>query len=119
MRALVAKVEGAELPVDLDVRGSPRRLPPGVELNAYRIVQESLTNALKHGDGGPVTAAVTCAAGAVDVRVDSGLGAPGPAGTGSGLIGMRERAALLGGTLSAGPVGGRWVVRAHLPWGGG
>ncbi|MFG2040319.1 sensor histidine kinase [Dactylosporangium sp. NPDC048998] len=111
-------VARAGLPVSLEVRGATGDVPVSVDLAAYRIVQESLTNALKHGDGGPVTAQVVCTAGAVDIRVCSGLARHTPNGDGAGLIGMHERAALLGGTLTAGPDGDRWVVAAHLPWDG-
>ncbi|MEU0125430.1 histidine kinase [Streptomyces albidoflavus] len=112
----------------LDVRcftpppdGPPPPAPVG--LAAYRIVQESLTNALKHGAPGPVDAVLGRADGALTVRVGSPLGAgAGPGvrvpGSGTGLVGMRERAELLGGSFSAGPVGGqRWEVRAVLPLG--
>lgn len=92
-------------------------------------MQESLTNALKHGAPGPVDAVLGRADGALTVRVVSPLGArarPGPRvpGSGAGLVGMRERAELLGGSFSAGPVDGagpggerRWEVRAVLPLG--
>ncbi|MFD4987904.1 sensor histidine kinase [Streptomyces sp. NPDC058374] len=102
-------------------------LPAPVGLAAYRIVQESLTNALKHGAPGPVDTVLGRAGGALTVVVTSPLGeAAGPRapGSGAGLVGMRERAELLGGTFSAGPVPGdgagsgrRWEVRAALPLG--
>ncbi|UUS33001.1 sensor histidine kinase [Streptomyces changanensis] len=107
------------------------RLPAPVELAAYRIVQESLTNALKHADAGEVTVVVERADHALTVAVTSpfdrpaaGPRASGPRapGSGAGLVGMRERVALLGGEFEAGPVdgaagaGGRtWRVRAVLP----
>ncbi|MCM3819046.1 sensor histidine kinase [Streptomyces sp. DR3-1] len=103
--------------------------PAPVGLAAYRIVQESLTNALKHGAPGPVDAVLGRADGALTVRVVSPLGPrarPGPRvpGSGAGLVGMRERAELLGGSFAAGPVDGtgtggerRWEVRAVLPLG--
>ncbi|MEE1938748.1 histidine kinase [Streptomyces sp. TRM 70361] len=101
-------------------------LPAPVELAAYRIVQEALTNALKHASPGPVTVCLTGPGedgGPLTVRVTSPLGArPGPRapGSGAGLIGMRERVGLLGGDFSAGPAAGpgggeRWEVRAVLP----
>ncbi|QLJ04910.1 two-component sensor histidine kinase [Streptomyces sp. NEAU-sy36] len=116
---LGALVDGARangLDVTLDAgHGS---VPAPVELAAYRIVQESLTNALKHAARGPVRVALRRADGALRVRVSSPY-RPGAAsrapGSGTGLPGMRERAALLGGTLSAGPDGDRWIVRAALP----
>jgi signal transduction histidine kinase len=122
MPALVAQIERAQLPVELAILGSPRTLPPGVELNAYRIVQESLTNTLKHA--GPTRARVV-----VDYRPtvltllisDEGRGGTASPSTGGhGLVGMRERAALLGGKLTAGPgPRGGFLVTAVLPVEGG
>jgi signal transduction histidine kinase len=119
--ALAEHFEGSGLPVTVAVVGQPRRLPGGVELSAYRIVQESLTNALRHG-GPDVHAEITVEyrPDAVDVTVtDDGRGvtAGGDAsGGGHGIIGMRERAALLEGKLDAGPrTGGGFRVRAILP----
>ncbi|MFC7882324.1 sensor histidine kinase [Streptomyces sp. NPDC057376] len=100
-------------------------LPAPVELAAYRIVQESLTNALKHAAPGTVRVGLTRYDGALHVRVTSPYGdrdTPRAPGSGAGLVGMRERAALLHGTFEAGPVadpesaGGKiWAVRAELP----
>ena len=100
---LISRVRSAGLPVTLTVEGEPRALPHGVALTAYRIVQESLTNALKHA--GPARAAVTVGFTPEAVRLtvtDDGAGSPGP-GTGHGLVGLRERAALYGGSITAGP----------------
>ncbi|MEV3927980.1 histidine kinase [Streptomyces sp. NPDC049944] len=99
------------------------QLPAPVELAAYRIVQESLTNALKHAAPGPVTVRLRRSREALLVEVSSVLGdRPGPRapGSGAGLVGMRERVALLGGTFEAGPEprgddGKTWRVRAGLP----
>ncbi|MFG2980752.1 sensor histidine kinase [Streptomyces sp. NPDC048258] len=96
--------------------GEPTAAP--VELAAYRILQESLTNALKHAAPGTVTVRVARAAGLLTVAVDSPYGErPGPRapGSGAGLIGMRERAELLGGEFTAGRAGRVWRVRATLP----
>lgn len=116
---LEALVEGARangLDVTLDAgHGS---VPTPVELAAYRIVQESLTNALKHACPGRVTVVLAQRDGALDVRVRSPYGhrdGPRAPGSGAGLVGMRERAALLGGTFTAGPQGSAWSVRATLP----
>lgn len=101
-----------------DNRPPGKRVPAPVELAAYRIVQESLTNALKHAAAGTVTVRVDRADGQLTVAVDSPYGErPGPRapGSGAGLIGMRERAELLGGEFSAGRTGGLWRVRATLP----
>jgi len=117
---LVDQVERAGLPVDLVIQGLPRVLPPVVELEAFRIVQEALTNSLKHA--GPTRATVTLDYGdeflMVDVR-DQGTGQPIPSPpSGYGLISMRQRAALLGGDLHAGPEPeGGFRVMAHLPVG--
>ena len=105
--ALVDQVRAAGTPVRLVVHGEPVALPAGVDLSAYRIVQEALTNALKHaGPGASVTVEVTFAAGWLNIAVtDDGTGPPDPVteAGGSGLRGIAERVAMLGGTLSAGP----------------
>ncbi|MEV7672678.1 histidine kinase [Streptomyces sp. NPDC088752] len=106
-----------------DTREEGRGLPVPVELAAYRIVQESLTNALKHAAPGEVRVLLAREPGALAVEVTSPYGErPGPTapGSGAGLVGMRERTALLGGAFEAGPAtdgGGRsrWRVRAALP----
>ncbi len=118
---LVAQVREAGLPVELRVEGEVRELPGGIDLSAYRIVQEALTNALKHA--GPARARVTIryGAGELDIEVaDDGTGgADGPEG-GHGLIGMRERVALFGGELATGRGSrGGYAVRARLPIAGG
>jgi len=117
---LVDRTRAAGLPVEVIVSGDPRPLPPGADLCAYRIVQESLTNVLKHA--GPARARVELGYGerVIMLRVsdDGRPGRPGPAPSpGShGIRGMRERAKLYGGTLSAGPVdGGGFHVVARLP----
>ncbi|MEU1311832.1 sensor histidine kinase [Streptomyces cinnamoneus] len=122
---LVEQVRGAGLPVDFKVEGAPRPLPSGVELTAYRIVQEALTNTRKHG-GPDVGASVRL------TYFDDGLGllveddgrgaqhelyeAGGADGMGHGLIGMRERVGMVGGTLDAGPrPGGGFRISVLLP----
>lgn len=120
LEGLVDRATRPDLAMDLTVTGTPRELPAAVELAAYRIVQESLTNALKHAGPGRVEVRVEHRPDRVCVTVDSPLG-DGRAelpGTGSGLVGMRERASILGGTFAAGPEGGRWRVRAWLPCAG-
>jgi signal transduction histidine kinase len=105
-------------PLEVRVDGRPAALPPHVELSVYRIVQEALTNTLKHA--GPVeTTVVVChRPDAVVVEVsDCGSGTAG-VGLGHGLIGMGERVALCGGTLITGPrAGGGYTVRATIPTG--
>jgi signal transduction histidine kinase len=101
----------------LTVRGQVRPLPPGVDLAAYRIVQEAITNVLRHAAARRVDCTVDYGASLVDLRVvDDGSG-PGSSGPGGhGLVGMRERAAAYGGTLEAGPrPDGGWAVHALLP----
>jgi signal transduction histidine kinase len=115
---LLGQARVAGLPVELAVAGEPRVLPPGVELTAYRIVQEALTNARKHA--GPARAHVLLRyrIEALDLEVtDDGRAAPTPDdGAGHGLIGMRERVALYDGTFEAGPCPeGGYAVRARLP----
>lgn len=116
---LVDSTRAAGLPVELLVRGEPGRLPGSSDLAAYRIVQEALTNALRHA--GPAHATVLLDwredALVIDVRdTGSGAGAAGTPSPGHGLAGMRERAQLAGGTLEAGPArGGGFRVRARIP----
>jgi signal transduction histidine kinase len=103
----------------MSVVGEPRPLPVEVDLAAYRILQESLTNALKHAPAGPVLALVGYRPDRVTVTVENPLPAGGDEaglpGAGAGLVGMRERAALLRGTLAAGSADGVWRVHAELP----
>ena len=117
---LIEQARGAGLPVELRVEGTARPLPPGIDLSAYRIVQEALTNTLRHA--GPTQARVLLRyrPDALEVRVsDSGRGSAAPSSGGHGLVGMRERVALFGGELVAGAVpGGGFAVRAVLPLGG-
>src|SRR4051794_13117426 len=115
--ALLEQVRAAGLPVELTVEGEPRRLPPGIDRSAYRIVQEGLTNALKHA--GPAHASVRLRYGerALELEVlDDGRGLVGTSGGGFGLLGMSERAALYGGVLAADArPGGGYALRARLP----
>ena len=113
-----SRARGAGLAVELDVDGEPRPLPPGVDLSAYRIVQEALTNALKHAGAraaprapsatAPTRSSSRSSTTARGRRPDAGDGG------GHGLVGMRERVALYGGELDAGPRpdGGFAVARA-------
>jgi signal transduction histidine kinase len=121
--ALLAEVAKAGLGVQLRVEGTPSQLPAGVDLSAYRIVQEALTNVVKHA--GPARAQVTIGYHDRDVTVeitDDGRGAAAPTGDGQarvghGLIGMRERVQVFGGDLEAGPrPGGGFRVAARLPF---
>jgi signal transduction histidine kinase len=121
--ALVDAARRAGMPVELSAPPALGRVPPGVGVCAYRIVQESLSNASQHAPGAAVTVSVGQEPGAVLLRVANGPGGPaGPSGDehgpGHGLTGMRERVALLGGSLSAGPApDGGFVISAVLPVG--
>jgi signal transduction histidine kinase len=114
---LVARHKAAGLHVTTTIRGDRRPLPPGVDRAAYRILQEALTNAARHGNG---SAQVEIAFGpsALDVGVANSLSsdrAVRATGGGQGIVGMRERAALLGGTLEADARDGRFELHARLP----
>jgi signal transduction histidine kinase len=117
LEQLVSGVREAGLPVTLRIEGAARPLPPALDLSAFRIVQEALTNALKHA--GPARAEVTVRYedGLVSLEItDSGRGPHGSPGAGHGLVGMRERAAMFGGKLEATRRdGGGFIVRARLP----
>jgi signal transduction histidine kinase len=118
--ALVEQMRAAGLPTQLTVEGAPARLSAGVELSAYRIVQEALTNALKHAHAAAAEVTIRHRAQGLDLEVvnsGSSNGGGRPASTsGHGLIGMRERVALYGGTITTGHRdGGGYAVRAHLP----
>jgi signal transduction histidine kinase len=114
---LVSQVREAGLPVEVRIEGERRVLTPGVDVSAYRIVQEALTNALKHA--GPARALVAIRFGddALELEIaDNGSGSTNGAGSGHGLAGMRERVAVFGGRLDTGPQqNGGYAVRARLP----
>lgn len=112
---LVESYRNAGVPVDLALHGDLSRLTPNRGLALYRIVQESLTNAARHGDGTPISVRLDIADGRalLTVRNSGAFRARGPAGT--GLAAMRERAAAAGGTLTAGPDRGAWLVEAVIP----
>ena len=119
LQALVERSDAAGLPVRLRIEGDRRELPSGLDLAAYRVVQEALTNALKHGGG---SADVLVCFGEDELRLeiaDSGRGtgvAPRVEGGGHGLVGMRERVRVFGGELRAGPrAEGGYLVAARLP----
>lgn len=120
--ALVEEMGRAGLAVTLTVRGGPGRVSPGVELSAYRIIQEALTNTFKHAGAGEATVMVHHLPSALELEVIDTGGAKDAAnasngtGTGHGLIGMRERVSLYGGTITTGPLNeGGYRVRAVLP----
>ena len=114
---LRAHLAGAGLPVDVTVEGEPHELPPGLDVSAYRIVQEALTNALKHAGPAHAHVIVRYAPDDLELEVlDDGKGTGDGGGSGLGLAGLRERVAVYGGDLDAGrrPEGG-YALRARLP----
>jgi signal transduction histidine kinase len=115
---LVERVRRAGLDVELETRGDVRALDAGVDLTVYRVVQEALTNALKHGRSGGRAAVLLCyAPDAVTVEVSNDAAASrNGSGSGQGLVGMRERVSLYGGRLEAGAVAGdRFELKAEIP----
>jgi signal transduction histidine kinase len=118
VRPLIDRVTAAGLPVEIRVNGTPRALPPGMDLAAYRVIQEALTNVIKHAGQSSATVTLDYRDDALVVEV-ADSGAPGEVTAtpgGHGLLGLRERALLYGGELDAGsqPDGG-WRVRARFP----
>jgi len=111
-----ASSTGLRIEVD-DARGGAPELPAAVDLAAFRIVQESLTNAAKHAPRSRVRLHLDDHDGELLIEIENDLvpGAPAGEGTGTGLLGLHERAAAVGGTVTAGPDGGGWRVRAVLP----
>jgi signal transduction histidine kinase len=115
---LLEEVRSSGLPVELEVSGDPLPIPPGLDLSAYRIVQEALTNVLKHA-GPRARARVQLVYGSDDLEVavtNSGATATSGPGTGHGLIGIRERVSVAGGSVEAGPEQDGYAVRARLPY---
>jgi len=126
LREMVGHVVAAGLPVELHITGTARDLPPGLGLAVFRVVQEALTNVIKHAGKPPTEVRLSYESAAVVVAVaDSGRPIPSappapdasvPRSTGMGLLGLRERVALYGGELTAGPrPGGGWLVQATIP----
>ncbi|MEV7012382.1 histidine kinase [Streptosporangium sp. NPDC051022] len=120
--SLISRTAKAGIEVELRVHGDPRPLPAGADLVAYRVVQEALTNIIKHAGSGSGTVLVGYEPGAVLLDITNPPPPPGrtpripSADGGHGLAGMRERVALYGGALRAGPLpGGGYAVTAHLP----
>jgi signal transduction histidine kinase len=115
---LLAQVRASGVAVHCQVEGDPRELPPGLALAAYRVLQEALTNTLTHGDAQAVQVGLRRSSDRLVLTVqDDGAPRAGTCGSGHGLVGMRERVELYGGTLTAGrvdPAGG-WRVEAVIP----
>jgi signal transduction histidine kinase len=118
--ALVERVRAARVTVSVAVSPPPGPLPPGVDLAAYRVVQEALTNTIKHAAGAAASVAIGYHGDWLEIEVTDTGGEPGAGartGEGRGLIGLRERLAVYGGTLEAGRrIGGGYRIRARIPW---
>jgi signal transduction histidine kinase len=114
---LLANTREAGLSVELRIEGTPTELPPALDTTAYRIVQEALTNAVKHANAGRAEVLVRYGNGTVELVIsDDGSGNGDGDGSGHGLVGMRERVSVYGGELEAGPqAGGGFRLRATLP----
>jgi signal transduction histidine kinase len=117
--ALLAEINRAGLPVALHVDGDPVPLPRGIDLSAYRIVQEGLTNALKHANASDADVTVRYRPDELEIEIrDNGLGSSTTDGLGHGLVGVRERVKIYGGEMSAGTAnGGGFVLSTRLPLG--
>lgn len=120
LEPLLEEIRDAGLPVDLHVEGDAVPLPQAIDLSAYRIVQEGLTNALKHANAGHADVLVRYLADELQIDVrDDGHGPVTTDGLGHGLVGIRERVKLYGGEMTAGAVNGRgFVLSTRLPLGG-
>ncbi len=119
---MVDRVRATGLEVSLTVRGDTSDLPSGLQMTVYRVIQEALTNVLKHADGATAEVAVRRYAGQLSAEVVNSppLAPVRAAGSGHGLIGMSERARIYGGTLVAGPrADGGFGVELTVPLGGG
>jgi signal transduction histidine kinase len=120
---LVARAREGGTPVDLQIDGEPGRIPTGIELSAYRVVQESLTNVRKHAPGAATRVDVNCRPDRIELTVENDTPAAGNGSAeeggqrrGYGLVGMRERVDLYGGDMTVGPrAGGGFAVRVTLP----
>jgi signal transduction histidine kinase len=117
--ALIAQMREAGLPTQLDIEGEPTEIAPGIDLTAYRIIQEALTNSLRHAGPAHARVRIRYRPHELDLEItdDGKAAAASGNGSGNGLAGMRERAALYGGTLDAGRGDHGFTVRARLPAG--
>lgn len=116
--SLVEGVRATGVPVTVSLSPPPGPLPPGVDLTAYRVVQEALTNTIKHAVGATASVTIGHEGDWMEIEVrDTGGGQGARSGNGRGLLGLRERLAVYDGTLEAGPsAGGGFVLRARIPW---
>ena len=118
LETLAEEMRASGLPVELEVEGIPNGIPPGIDVSGYRIVQEALTNVLKHAGPAVARVDVRYSSDAVEITVvDDGRGGLTGAGTGNGLLGITERVAVVGGEIDAGPQpDGGFAVHARLPY---
>lgn len=112
---LLATARSSGLTLDADVSGDLSRLPPLISREAYRMVQEGLTNALKYSADGTGKLCLSLGRGTLDIRLGNPVAGRRPGRAGRGLGGIGERAAALGGTATVGPHGGKWTLRVVLP----
>jgi len=117
LQPLIDRVAAAGLPVELTVSGGPRALPPGLDLACYRVVQEALTNVMKHAGLARTAVRLDYRPDELIIDVsDDGPAVTARAGDGRGLLGLRERVSMYGGEFDAGPrPAGGWRVTARLP----
>jgi signal transduction histidine kinase len=117
---LMESLDAVGLPCELVVEGDERPLSSAIDLSAYRVVQEALTNTVRHARAGQARVTIRYGTDAIDIEVvDDGRTVPESPSRGFGLLGMRERVAVYGGTVEAGPrAGGGFAVAVHLPTGG-
>src|SRR6185312_15219276 len=117
--ALVKRIRATGVPIEYRVQGMPRPLPHGIDLTAYRVVQEALTNAIKHASGASIDIDVSYAPALLGLKIEDSGGVPGQtaaSGNGKGLIGLRERVGVHGGTVETGPRAlGGYRVRVQIP----
>ena len=117
--ALIKRIRATGVPIEYRVQGTPRPLPHGIDLTAYRVVQEALTNAIKHASGASIDIDVTYAPAELGLKIDDSGGVAGQtaaSGNGRGLIGLKERVGVHGGTVEAGSRAlGGYRVRVQLP----
>ncbi|MDA0170217.1 histidine kinase [Solirubrobacter taibaiensis] len=113
---VVDGARAAGVPITLAIEGTPRALTPGLEASAFRIVQEAVTNVVRHANGAPATVTIVYGASALSLTIQDEGGRSTALTNGHGLIGMRERVAAFGGTLDAAPKDRGFEVRAELPY---
>lgn len=112
---LLTWARAAGSPATLEVTGDPWPTSRGLELTAYRVVQEAVTNAVRHAAGAPIVIRVHWATDSLAVEVTNAVGVETGPGSGHGLIGLTERVSMYAGSLASGPTGSGWRLEARLP----